>query len=139
MLLKTMLGLRYETTPDQMRHILTRLREMLAAHPRILKDPMRVQFVGLGDSALNVEIFAYASTSDFNEFLGIQEEILLRVIDLVEASGSGFAFPSQTLYMSRDTGLNAGRKQAAEAEVHEWLSTSPPANPQTELSHSGEH
>ncbi len=120
MLLKTMIGLRYETTPDQMRHILTRLRELLAAHPRILKDPVRVRFVGFGDSALNVDIFAYVNTPDFNEFLGIQEDILLRVIDLVEASGTGFAFPSQTLYLSRDTGLNAARKQAAEKEVNEW-------------------
>lgn len=120
MLLKTMIGLRYETTPDQLRHILTRLRELLVAHPRILKDPMRVRFVGFGDSALNVEIFAYVNTPDFNEFLGIQEDILLRVIDLVEASGTGFAFPSQTLYLSRDTGLNARQKQAAEEDVNEW-------------------
>ena len=120
MLLKTMLGLRYETTPDQLRHVLTRLRELLVSHPRILKDPMRVRFVGFGDSSLNVEIVAYVGTPDFNEFLGIQEDLFLRIIDLVEASGTGFAFPSQTLYLSRDTGLDLQRKKAAEAEVEEW-------------------
>ena len=120
MLLKTVLGLRYETTPDQLRHLLTRLRELLVAHPRILKEPMRVRFVGFGDSSLNVEILAYVGTRDFNEFLGIQEDMFLRVIDLMEASGTGFAFPSQTLYLSRDAGLDAQQKKAAEAEVNEW-------------------
>ncbi len=120
MLLKTVLGLRYETTPDQLRHVLTRLRELLVAHPRVLKDPMRVRLVGFGDSSLNVEMLAYVGTRDFNEFLGIQEDLFLRVMELLEASGTGFAFPSQTLYLSRDAGLNTRRKQAAEAEVNEW-------------------
>lgn len=120
MLLKTVLGLRYETTPDQLRHLLTRLRELLVAHPQIIKEPMRVRFVGFGDFSLNVEIHAFVRTSDVNEFLGVQEDVFLRVINLVEASGTGFAFPSQTLYLSRDTGLDAQRKQAAEAAVNEW-------------------
>lgn len=31
-----------------------------------------------------------------------------------------FAFPSQTLYLTRDTGLNAQKTKAVEAEVNEW-------------------
>ena len=95
MLMKTILGLRYETTPDQLRHLLTRLRELLVAHPQIINEPMRVRFVGFGESSLNVEINAFVRTSDVDEFLGIQEDVLLRVMNLVEASGTGFAFPSR--------------------------------------------
>jgi MscS family membrane protein len=40
--------------------------------------------------------------------------------DIVEASGSGFAFPSQTLYMGRDDGLNSERSEAAVQEVKAW-------------------
>jgi MscS family membrane protein len=120
MLLKSTVGLRYETTPGQMHNILTGLRDLLASHPGIVRDPIRVRFVSFGDSALNVEIFAYANTSDFNEFLSIQEDILLRIIELVEASGTGFAFPSQTLYLSRDAGFQTGRKKATDGEVNEW-------------------
>lgn len=90
------------------------------AHPLIVKDPARARFVGFGDSSLNVEIVAYVATRDFGEFLAVQEDVLLRVMNLVEASGTGFAFPSQTLYLSRDSGLDAERKRAAEAEVGEW-------------------
>jgi len=38
-------------------------------------------------------------------------------MEIVEASGAGFAFPSSTLYLGRDAGLNAARRQEAEETV----------------------
>jgi MscS family membrane protein len=114
--LKSVLGLRYETTPEQLRHVLTKLRELLLAHPMVTPEPSRVRFIGFGDSSLNVDIMAYVATSDWDEFLAVQEDICLRVIDAVEASGAGFAFPSQTLYLARDGGLDSGKSAAAEKE-----------------------
>ena len=121
-LLKTTIGLRYETTSEQLRFVLAKLRSMLLAHPKLLEDPARVRLVKYGDYSQDVEIFVYADTSDWNEFLGIQEDVLLRVRDLVEAAGTGFAFPSQTAYLSRDSGVDPERSQAAEAEVQTWRS-----------------
>ena len=43
MLMQTTIGLRYETTPDQMRYVLGKLRELLYAHPKVLDDGMRVR------------------------------------------------------------------------------------------------
>jgi len=56
-------------------------------------------------------------TSNYSEFLAIQQDIDLRIKDIVEASGSGFAFPSQTLYLERSQGLDDELASAAEAEV----------------------
>lgn len=116
----TTLGLRYETSADQLRHVLAALKELLVSHERVLPDPARVRFVGFGAFSLDVEVYAYIDTSDWNEFLAIREELMLRVIDVVEASGTGFAFPSQTLYLGQDEGINAERAKAAEAEVRGW-------------------
>lgn len=120
LLSRTTLGLRYETTPDQLRYLLTRLREMLAAHPRVAVDTPRVRFVGFGDFALNVEMQAYVATADFAEFLAVQEDIFLRTIDLVAEAGSGFAFPSQTLYLSRDGGIDPAARRQAQDQVDAW-------------------
>ena len=117
--LRFTLGLRYDTTPDQLRHVLIRLRELLYAHPRIDPDPARVRFVGFGAYTLDVEIYAYVRTADFNEFLGVREDLFLRIMDVVAASGTGFAFPSQTNYAS-DHGLDDARARLAEAEVERW-------------------
>lgn len=113
--LSPVLGLRYETTPEQLRDVLTKLRELLQAHAMVSPEDCRVRFIGFGDSSLNVEVMAYIETSDWAEFLAVQEDICLRMIDTVEAAGTGFAFPSQTLYLARDKGLDSGKSVTAPA------------------------
>lgn len=122
MRLHTVLGLRYETTPDQLRHVLAGLRRLLSAHPRITDDPARVRFVAFGPHSLDLEVFAYADTTDWNEFLKIREDVYLRMMDVVAESGTGFAFPSQTLYLGRDTGIDREKAEKAEGEVRAWRS-----------------
>jgi MscS family membrane protein len=121
-LLLTVLGLRYETTDDQLRFVLATLRDMLLAHPRVPDDEPRVRFAGFGDFSLNVEIRVDIDTSDRDEFRAIREDIYLRVMKIVKDSGTGFAFPSRTVYHARDDGLDAARQQAAEAQVRAWCS-----------------
>jgi MscS family membrane protein len=102
MLVEARIGLRYETTPDRLRAILAALNALLANHPRVLRDGIQVRFVGFGASSLDVDLRAYVDTTVGSEFLAAQEELLLGVMDVVEKGGSGFAFPSQTLYLGRD-------------------------------------
>ena len=122
MLLLTVLGLRYETTDDQLRFVLATLRDMLLAHPRVADDEPRVRFAGFGDFSLNVEIRINIDTSDRNEFRAIREDIYLRAMKIVTDAGTGFAFPSRTVYHARDDGLDAERQQASEAQVRAWFS-----------------
>jgi MscS family membrane protein len=119
-LIRAKIGLRYETTPEQLRYVLVRLRELLLGHPRIDPDPARVRFVGFGASSLDIELFAYATTNDRQEFFGIQEDVLLRVMDIIEQAGASVAFPSQTLYLGRDRAPDDDKVQAAEASVRAW-------------------
>jgi MscS family membrane protein len=112
-----MLQLRYETTPDQLRYVITRLRELLLGHPMVSPDPARVRFVGFAAYSLDVEIFAYLRCVSQDTFLAVQEDLLLRMADIVSEAGSGFAFPSQTAYLARDTGLDAERTATAESRV----------------------
>jgi len=118
--LKTVLGLRQETTPEQLRHVLTKLRELLLAHPMVTPNTSRVRFIGLGEFSLTVQVSATINTIDWNEYLGVQEDLLLRIIEVINESGSGLAFPSQTLYMARDSGLDSERSAAAEKDVRQW-------------------
>ena len=117
--LRATLGLRYETTPDQLRYLLVELKKLLLGHPKVHPEPARVRFVGFGAYSLDIEVFAYVRTVDYDEYLAVREDIFLRLMDVVNASGTGFAFPSQTHYESHE-GLDAARRQAAEAQVQEW-------------------
>jgi MscS family membrane protein len=119
----TMIGVRYETTPEQLRFLLARLRQILLAHPRVTDDPARVRMVGFGAYSLDLEVFAYVDTEDWNEFLGIREDVYMRFMQAVKESGTGFAFPSTTTYVGRDTGLDDEEVRQAEARVAEWRET----------------
>lgn len=116
----TTLGLRYETTPAQMRWLLVKLKQVLLDHPKVDPNPARVRFVKFGESTLDVEIFAYVLTNDMSEFMAIREEIYLRFMDVVSEAGSGFAFPSQTAYNAMDTALDPERQKQVAAEVAKW-------------------
>jgi MscS family membrane protein len=77
----------------------------------------RVRFIRFGASSLDLEVFAYVLLADFGAFLEVQEELLLRIMDIIEGAGTGIAFPSQTTYFAKDSGLDAEKSQAAIAEV----------------------
>jgi MscS family membrane protein len=114
------LSLRYETTADQLRYVLAEIRKMLYGHPKVESTSARVRFVGFGNSSLNLEAFAYVLETEYADFLSIQEDLLLRVMDIVEASGSSIAFPSQTTYLATDAGLDAAKSREAIDSVRQW-------------------
>jgi MscS family membrane protein len=113
-------GLRYETRTEQLRYILAGIREMLYGHPKVESASARVRFIGFGNSSLNLEVFAYVLETDYAAFLHIQEDLLLRIMDIVAGSGSGFAFPSQITYLAQDAGTDARKTQEAILKVREW-------------------
>ena len=119
-LFNTKLGLRYETSPDQMRYVLAQVRRLLYEHPKVETEGARNRFIAFDESALTLEIFSYILTRDFNEFLAIREDLLLRIMDIVDAAGTGFAFPSQTVYLGRDTGLDKEKAERVTRQVQKW-------------------
>ncbi|HXP17419.1 MAG TPA: mechanosensitive ion channel family protein [Terriglobales bacterium] len=119
-LFNTKLGLRYETSPDQMRYLLAQVRRLLYEHPKVETEGARSRFVSFDESALNLEIFCYVLTRDFAEFLAIREDLLLRIMDIVDVAGTGFAFPSQTVYLGRDSGVDKEKAGKIAQEVQKW-------------------
>jgi len=120
MLLQTIIGLRYETTPDQLRYVLGKLRELFYGHPMVFDDGMRVRFIGFGASSLDIEVYLYVKAKVKPAFLEICEDLNLRIMDIVAEAGAGFAFPSQTAYLARDTAPDPDLVRAAEARVESW-------------------
>lgn len=120
MMITHTLGLRYETEVDQLRYVLAKIREMLHAHPRIDPDTIRVRFAGYGASSMDIDLRVYAKTREWNDFFAIKEDVLLRIADIVKSAGTGFAFPSSTVYMARDDGLDEELGAKAEEEVKAW-------------------
>ena len=96
------IGIRRETTAQQMRALLDAVRKLLAADTRVEPSSIGVRLIKFAPSSLDIEIAAYILTTDGGKFLTTQEELLLSIMDTIEANGTAAAFPSQTLYMGRD-------------------------------------
>lgn len=111
---------RMETTPDQMRYLLVELRSLLYAHPAVLNSPPIVRFTGITADALKVEITAYIEALNFDISQEVQEDILLRMMDIIEASGTSLAYPSQTLYMAQDSSPSNEKAAAVAETVKKW-------------------
>jgi MscS family membrane protein len=118
-LFKTNLGVRCETKADHLRFVLSEVRRLLYSHPKVETASIRVRLTDIASSSLNVEVVSYILTRDFNEFAAVREDLLLRIMEIVEQSGSGLALPSQTLYIGRDAGLEKDKADAAVQKVAE--------------------
>ena len=127
-LAQTTVRVRYGTTAEQLGSILTATRRLLAENPKIETAPSRVRLVNFGDRAVEIELFAYILTTDFLEFLAIREDLLLQVVAIVDASGSGFAQPTQFVYMDGKVGVDG---QAREPVTHDDVRLAQPTRSST--------
>ena len=120
LLFQTQLGLRCETSPDQLRYVLSQIRKLLYEHPKVETDGARIRLISLDPSAQTLELYCYILTRENSEYLAVREDLLLRIIDIVAASGTGLAYPSQTLYLAKDAGLDKERTATAAQQVEQW-------------------
>jgi len=91
------IALRHETTASQMREVVDGLGDVLAAHPDVEADSIRVRFFRVGAFSLDIEVFAYVSGGDWARFLQVQQDLLLRMMEMIEDAGVALALPAQTL------------------------------------------
>jgi len=98
--IKMHIGLTYGTTSEQIVQIKHDIEQMLRSHEGISqKDSLMVYFDSFGDSSLNIFIYTFTATANWAKYLEIREDIHIKIMQIVEANGSGFAFPSQSIYV----------------------------------------
>jgi MscS family membrane protein len=98
--------LRIETQAEQLRFVLDRVQSMLDHDPAI-ESGSRVRVMSFVGAAFQLELFAYGKTGDWTEFTTIRQDVILKIAEIVEASGTQFAAPTQLAYLSRDRGIGA--------------------------------
>jgi MscS family membrane protein len=95
------LRLRYDTTPEQLTHILDGIRELFSSHERILQDSHRVRFKEIADDALLIEVYAYLDTTAWSVYLELAEELNMRILEIVAQAGTTLSLPARTLHIEQ--------------------------------------
>lgn len=110
----------YETTTDQIRYLLVELRAVLYAHPVVNPLPARVRFLELTRDAYVLEVFAYIDAVDFDQFLEVQEDLYLRMLDVIADSGTHLARPTKTVHVAEDRKFSPEKAEEVKQQVQQW-------------------
>jgi MscS family membrane protein len=96
------IGVEYRTSVDQLRQIRDEIEAYILeneafASPSEVSTFVRVE--SFNDSSIDYMLYCFTKTTNWGEWLEIKESLAYAIKDIVEGAGSGFAFPSQSLYV----------------------------------------
>jgi len=98
----TTIGLRYEDG-DKISGVVDDIRSMLKANEKIDQtQSLLVYFDAFADSSLNIMVYCFTKTTRWADWLEAQQEVYLKIIEIVHGHGADFAFSSETLYIQPD-------------------------------------
>lgn len=92
-------GVTYQTSQEALAQIPTWVEEIIGATDKTRFD--RAHFKSFADSALLFEVVYYLLVPDFTDYMDAQQRINLELRKRLEAAGVEFAYPTQTLYVSK--------------------------------------
>lgn len=92
------LGLVYATPAEKLDRVAKRIKDMLLDRQDIDNERLNVSFERFNNSSLDLFIYYYTMTNDWNEHLDIQHQVNLQIMDILKEEKASVAFPSQSVY-----------------------------------------
>jgi MscS family membrane protein len=97
--IKMTVGVTYDTTADQMEEAVKRIRQIIAEDENIHHDYYLVNFDAFGPSSLDIFIYCFTVTTNWDQFLDAKQKFMLNVMRALQEMGLSFAFPTQTVHV----------------------------------------
>ena len=104
-LYRTRLRLSYDDTPEQVRQVLAKVRELINEHEFVDEENSRIRFFEFGEYAQELELYIYIKTQDFAEYLGHREDFNLRINDIIESAGAHLTVPVKNISLNQPSEL----------------------------------
>lgn len=93
------IGIRYDDA-SKMGDIVREVKEMLTNHDEIDTDlTMIVNFNEFAASSLNFFIYVFTKTTNWIQYHEIKQDVMLKIIDIIESHGAECAFPTSTVHI----------------------------------------
>ena len=95
------IGLTYETSPHQIKAIVTDIQEMINLHEKTNQEG-RVRFQEFGASSLDIMVMYFVDSTKWEDLINVKEDVNYKIMDIVKRHNSDFAFPSTTVYLQKN-------------------------------------
>lgn len=97
--IKETIGIRYDDA-KKMRDIIADVKKMLEQHEDIdNKQTLIVNFDEFAASSLNFFIYTFTKTTNWIEFHKVKQDVMLKIIDVIDAHDAECAFPTTTMHI----------------------------------------
>lgn len=113
------ISLAHQTTVDQIETVLHNIRDLLDKESDAESGTLRARFIGVSSASQDIGISAYVFAVDYEDFLAIQEQLLLRILEIVESAGTALALPLERTYLVRDSVRSERAPKAKTAAARE--------------------
>ncbi len=114
------LDITYSSTPDQITAFTKKAERYLQKHSEIHEQTIFVKFSNFGDSSYEIFFYFFTKTTNWGEFLDVQQRVKLDIAKMVLDMGLSFAFPSRSIYMES---LNLEKIGKYDLEAKNYLKT----------------
>ena len=105
---------------EQLRFILAELRKTFLSHPRLQQETVSVRFETIEEANVILRLDAGVSTTDYQEFLAVAEDLNLRVVEIVQGAGAIFSGPGQLLQLRELEQGGAENLAQMESTLQQW-------------------
>jgi len=93
------IGIRYQDA-SKMDAIVSDLKQMLLAHPEIdTSTTLIVNFVSFSASSIDFFVYTFTKTTDWVRFHEVKQDVLLKIMNIIDAHDAEIAFPTSTLHV----------------------------------------
>ena len=93
------IGIRYDDV-DKMQAIVTAVEQYLRQHDAIDKtQTLIVNFNAYAASSLDFFVYTFTKTTNWVEFHKIKQDVLLEILNIIDAHGAECAFPTSTVHL----------------------------------------
>jgi len=100
------IGLEYSSTIDQIKNFTNAIKNHIENNKDFLVSENYKVFVRLdkfNDSSIDILIYCFANTNDWETYLEIKEKLAIEIKNQVERLKLNFAFPSQSIYIEKSS------------------------------------
>lgn len=107
------IGLLYDTSKDQLKNIRQDIENYILENDEFANPPDVATFVRIdsfNDSSIDIMLYCFTKTTVWGEWLEIKERLALKIKEIVEFHESGFAYPSQSIYIENLPDNNLAEK-----------------------------